>query len=82
MVNFLYFIGFSLGGELAMLACESYLLSFFHPFFSGTKLVSRPVFLIPFQTLFQFVYWNKTFRYSSILMYHFKVTAKTIYIYI
>ena len=33
VVNFLYPIGFSLGGELVIFVCESYFLFFFHPLF-------------------------------------------------
>ena len=38
MVNFLYPIGFSYGGELVILLCESYFLSFISPLFSVSFL--------------------------------------------
>ena len=50
-MNFLYPIGFTLGCELVILVCKSYLLFFLPPHFSSIKLVLEQVFLVDLSKL-------------------------------
>ena len=51
VMNFLYPIGFTLGCELVILVCKSYLLFFLPPHFSSIKLVLEQVFLVDLSKL-------------------------------
>ena len=50
-MNFLYPIGFTLGCELVILVCKSYLLFFLPPHFSSIKLALEQVFLVDLSKL-------------------------------